>query len=239
MRTFKATPFTRAHHRPLAAALLTLALVGTVIPTVQATGIPTLDVATGVILSNNALAQAQQAAAALKQAKEGIDQVREQYDNYRSLISGNDRLGDFLNNPALNRVLPMGDWAQVYSTAQDLASLRQRYGLTSSDAGVQAKFDRILNGMDALERVYDASSQRVQNAEALRQQLNVVQTPQQKQDLQLRYQQELIEQNNQQMRLASLQALQAQQEKIENTQRAQALRDYMMGKTEVRPHYDD
>ncbi len=185
------------------------------------------------------LAQAEQAAAALKQAKEGIDQVREQYENYRSLISGNDRLGDFLNNPALNRVLPMGDWGQVYSSAKDLASLRQRYGLMSSDAGVQAKFDRILNGMDALERTYDASTERVRNAELLRQQLNVVETPQQKQDLQLRYQQELIEQNNQQLRLANLQALQAQQEKIQNTQRAQALRDYMMGKTQVRPNYDD
>lgn len=238
MRTFQATSFARAHRWPLAAALLSLALTTTVIPTVQA-GIPTLDYATGVILTNNALAQAQQAAAALKQAKEGIDQVREQYDNYRSLISGNDHLGDFLNNPALNRVLPMGDWAQVYSTAKDLASLRERYGLTSSDAGVQAKFDRILNGMDALERVYDASSQRVQNAEALRQQLNVVQTPQQKADLQLRYQQELIEQNNQQMRLASLQALQAQQEKIEDTRRAQAFEDYMLGKTKVRPQYDN
>lgn len=239
MRTFQAASFCRAHRRPLAAALLSLALATTVVTSVQATGVPTFDGATSIALASNAMAQAQQAATALKQAKEGIDQVREQYDNYRSLISGNDHLGDFLNNPALNRVLPMGDWAQVYSTAKDLASLRERYGLTSSDAGVQARFDRILNGMDALERVYDASSQRVQNAEALRQQLNVVQTPQQKADLQLRYQQELVEQNNQQMRLASLQALQAQQEKIEDTKRAQAFEDYMLGKTKVRPQYDN
>ncbi|RMW24392.1 VirB5 [Pseudomonas syringae pv. tagetis] len=65
-----------------------------------------------------------------------------------------------------------------------------------------------------------------------------MQTPQQKEDLQLRYQQELIEQQNQQMRLANMQMLQQQQEKMENEKRAQAFRDYMRGKTSVRPSYE-
>ncbi|RMS18769.1 Conjugal transfer protein, partial [Pseudomonas coronafaciens pv. garcae] len=63
-------------------------------------------------------------------------------------------------------------------------------------------------------------------------------TPQQKEDLQLRYQQELIELQNQQMRLANMQMLQQQQEKMENEKRAQAFSDYMKGKTSVRPSYD-
>lgn len=224
--------------RPLA-ALLALAVTLGSVPITYATGIPTVDVATVTTLVSNALQQAKQAADALKQAKEGIDQARRQYESYKGLVTGNDRLGDFLDNPALNRVLPMGEWSNVYSTVSDLAALRRRYGLISSDPMVQSRFDRILSGMDALEHVYDASTARVRNAEALRSQLNVVQTPQQKADLQLRYQQELIEQNNQQMRLASLQALQAQQEKIQDTKRAQAFQDYMLGRTKVRPHYDD
>lgn len=202
-----------------------------------AIGVPTLDAATGLILSENAVAQATQAADALKMAKSGIMQVKEQYDNYKSIVTGNDMLGDFLNNPKLNQVLPMGDWAEVYNTGQDIVGLRERYGLTSNNATVQQKFDRLLNAAGGLERMYDASTERVRNAQLLRERLNVVQTPQQREDLQLRYQQELIEQQNQQIRLTNLAMLQQQQEKMENTQRAQAFEDYMLGRTKKIPSY--
>ncbi|KPX48839.1 VirB5 protein, partial [Pseudomonas syringae pv. helianthi] len=100
------------------------------------------------------------------------------------------------------------------------------------------KFDQMMSVADALERNYNASTERVKNAEFLRARLNEVTTPQQKEDLQLRYQQELIELQNQQMRLANMQMLQQQQEKMENEKRAQAFRDYMRGKTSVRPSYE-
>lgn len=221
----------------LVAVALSAALVATSMP-VFAIGIPTMDVALALELQANAMAQAKQALDALKQAKEGIDQAREQYDNYKSMVSGNDELGDFLNNPALNKVLPMGDWAVVYSSVKDISSLRERYGLKSDNASVQQQFDRILAAADALERNYDVSTERVKNAEQLRAQLNVVQTPQQKEDLQLRYQQELLEQQNQQMRMENMQALMQQQEKAENAKRSQAFSDYMTGKSKVLPKYE-
>ncbi|MBI6794987.1 type IV secretion system protein, partial [Pseudomonas syringae] len=102
--------------------------------------------------------------------------------------------------------------------------LRERYGLTSDNASVQAKFDQILSAADALERNYNASTERVKNAELLRERLNEVKTPQQKEDLQLRYQQELIELQNQQMRLANMQMLQEKQEEIEEKKKQQ---DYL------------
>jgi type IV secretion system protein VirB5 len=153
-------------------------------------------------------------------------------------VTGNDQLGGFLNNPALNKVLPLGEWSDVYSTVQDIASLRSRYGLTSDNASVQQRFDEMLAATDALERTYNASTQRVNNAEQLRARLDQVQTPQQKEDLQLRYQQELLEQQNQQMRLANMQMLQAQKADMENAKNAQAFEDYMLGKTTVLPKYE-
>lgn len=195
-----------------------------------AIGIPTLDATTGFILTSNALAQAQQAVDALKTAKDGIQQVKQQYDNYKSIVTGNDKLGNFLNNPAINKVLPLGEWSDVYTSVQDIASLRERYGLKSDDLTVQAKFDRMMAAADALERNYNASTDRVKNAAELRAMLNEVQTPQQKEDLQLRFQQELIEQQNQQMRLVNIQMLQAQQEKMENQKKAQAFEDAMRKK---------
>lgn len=223
----------------LLAGIMVAGLLGQASPGMAAApGVPTLDASTLIQLKIDAIDQATQAADALKTAKAGIDQVREQYENYKSLISGNDKLGNFLNNPALNKVLPMGEWADVYSSVQNIATLRERYGLTSSDATVQQRFDRILSAADALERNYDASSDRVRNAEQLRAQLNQVENPQQKADLQLRYQQELLEQQNQQARMANMQMLIQQQDKIENTRRTNAFTDYMMGRSKTLPKYE-
>ncbi|KPW36299.1 MULTISPECIES: P-type DNA transfer protein VirB5 [Pseudomonas syringae group] len=222
------------------ACALSMFMLTAVMPAAHAAvpGVPVLDPSNLLALKANALAQAKQAMDALSTAKEGITQVAQQYNHYKSIITGNDMLGGFLNDPALNKVMPLGDWADVYSTGRDIASLRDRYGLTSDNASVQAKFDQLMSAADALERNYNASTERVKNAELLRARLNEVQTPQQKEDLQLRYQQELIELQNQQMRLANMQMLQQQQEKMENEKRAQAFRDYMNGKTSVRPSYE-
>ncbi|KWS10992.1 P-type DNA transfer protein VirB5 [Pseudomonas syringae pv. tagetis] len=219
---------------------LSALMLTTVLPAAHAAvpGVPVLDPSNLLALKANALAQAKQAMDALSTAKDAITQTAQQYNHYKSIITGNDMLGGFLNDPALNKVMPLGDWADVYSTGRDIASLRDRYGLTSDNASVQAKFDQMMSAADALERNYNASTERVKNAELLRARLNEVQTPQQKEDLQLRYQQELIEQQNQQMRLANMQMLQQQQEKMENEKRAQAFRDYMRGKTSVRPSYE-
>lgn len=203
-----------------------------------AIGIPTLDSVTAGLLTTNAMAQAKQALEALNTAKDAIREAERQYSNYKSIVTGNDQLGAFLNNPALNKVLPMGEWSDLYSSAQDIARLRDRYNLTSDNASVQEKFDQLLSVTDALERNFNASTERVKNAEQLRDRLNQVQTPQQREDLQLRYQQELIEQQNQQMRLANMQMLQQQQEKMVNEKRGQDFKDYMEGKTTVRPQYD-
>jgi type IV secretion system protein VirB5 len=218
----------------ISAAMLSAALPAHAIPP----GVPTLDAATGLILVQNAAAQAKQALDLLKQTKEGIDQARQQYQGYRSMNEGNDKLGDFLNNPELNEVMPMGDWAAIYSAVKDIKQLRDQYKLQSDNANVQAKFDRMISTAEALERVYDSTTARVKNARQLRAKLNEVQTPQQKEDLQLRYQQEYLEVQNQQIQLANMERLQAQQEKMENTKRAEAAADYLSGKSKVLPKYD-
>lgn len=225
-------------NKKLIVGLLTAAMLAAA-PTINAAvGVPTLDVATGIILSNNALQQAQQALDALKQAKEGIEQARAQYENYKGMVSGNSNLGGFLDNPSLNKVMPLSAWGDVYSDTKALPELRQRYGLQSDNAQVQREFDKLLTATGVLEANYDASTQRVKNAEQLRAQLNVVETPQQKADLQLRYQQELLELQNQQMRMENMKLLVEQKEKLENRQRAQAFEDYIRGNSKKLPQYD-
>ena len=206
-------------------------------PTANAIGIPTLDATTGIILTNNALEQAKQALAALNQAKEGIEQARAQYEDYQGMVSGNSNLGSFMDDPSLNEILPLAEWADVYSDAKQLPELRQRYGLRSDNALIQRDFDKLLTATGVLEANYEASTERVKNAQQIREQLNVVQTPQQKEDLQLRYQQELLELQNQQIRMENMKLLMEQKARLENNQRAQAAKDYLRGKSKTIPQY--
>ncbi|EEN0394387.1 P-type DNA transfer protein VirB5 [Salmonella enterica] len=194
-----------------------------------ASGIPTVDVANIAQLVSNAQQQAQQALDQLNETKAAIQQAKSQYDHYKNLVTGNNKLGDFLNDPLLNKVLPLNDWSDIYSDTKNLADLRSRYGLTSSDPKVQQAFDKLLQQAGALEDTYNASSQRVDNAEQLRQRLNTVQTPQEREELALRLQQEQLELQNQQIKLQNIQMLMVQKEKIEDKKRAQAFWNKLEG----------
>lgn len=209
------------------------AAIATSAPWIYASGIPTVDIANLAQMALDAQRQTQEALDQLNAAKDAIEQAKEQYDHYKGLITGNDKLGSFLDNPALNKTLSLDGWEDIYRDARDLGTLRERYGMVSDDISVQKAFDKMLAVTDALERNYDASTERVKNAEALRTKLDQVQTPQEKQDLQLRYQQELLELQNQQMRLQQTQMLVAQKEKMENKQRAQSFKDYLDGKRPI------
>ncbi|HCA7081278.1 TPA: conjugal transfer protein [Citrobacter sedlakii] len=188
----------------------------------QASGIPTVDVANIAQLVMNATQQAQQALDQLNETKAAIQQAKSQYDHYKNLVTGNNQLGNFLNDPLLNNVLPAKEWSDIYSDTKNLTDLRNRYGLTSSDPKVQAAFDKLLQQAGALEDTYNAASQRIDNAEQLRQRLNTVQTPQEREELGLRLQQEQLELQNQQIKLQNIQMLMDQKEKIEDKKRAQA-----------------
>ncbi|PRW84469.1 type IV secretion system protein [Pseudomonas fluorescens] len=203
-------------------------------PSVSAIGVPTLDATTAAILTTNALAQAKQALDALKQAKEGIDQAKAEYDAHKKLISGNSKLANLAYNPELNKLFPFGEWADIYKEAKRLPELRKRYGLVSDIEYTQKVFDKILVTTGVLEDQYEASQERVKNAEELRHEIDKVETPQQKQDLQIRYQQELLEQQNQQMQLANMLALMEQRQKAENKRRAQEFQEHMRGKGKYR-----
>lgn len=152
-------------------------------------------------------------------------------------MQGNDKLGDFLNDPLLNELLPVSDWQDIYSQAKDLPNLRSRYGLTSSDPKIQAAFDKLLSQADTLEKQYDASNKRIKTAEGLRSRLNSVETPKDREQLGLRYQQEMLELQNQQAQLQNTRYLMEQQNKIDDAKRAQAFEDYMLGKSKQRPSY--
>ncbi|ENL4191989.1 conjugal transfer protein, partial [Salmonella enterica subsp. enterica serovar Anatum] len=80
-----------------------------------------------------------------------------------------------------------------------------------------------------------ATNIRKKNAETLRNKLNEVQTPAEREQLVLRYQQEQLELANQQTQLQNTRYLMEQQEKLEQKKKEQNFVDYMLGKSKVRP----
>lgn len=214
--------------RNLIAVSLALIFSATGIAPVVASGVPTVDVAALTQMVLNAQQQAREALAQLDKAKEAISQAKSQYDHYKGIVQGNDKLGEFLNDPYVNQLLPGKEWQDIYSQAKDLPQLRQRYGLTSSDPQVQAAFDKLLSQADVLENQYKATNTRLDHAKGLRNRLNTVETPKDREQLALRYQQEILELQAQQAQLQNSRYLMAQHEKMENEKRAQAVEDFML-----------
>lgn len=198
-------------------------------PVTSYAAIPTVDVVNIAQLVTNATQQAKEALAQLNETKAAIQQAKNQYDHYKGLVTGNNQLGNFLNDPLLNNVLPAKEWSDIYSDTKDLSDLRSRYGLTSSNPKVQEAFDRLLQQAGALEDTYKAASQRIENAEQLRQRLNSVQTPQEREELGLRFQQEQLELQNQQIKLQNINMLMEQKAKIEDKKRAEAFWNKLEG----------
>jgi len=214
---------------------LTLALsIGAIVPAV-AGGVPTVDVAALTQMVQNAQQQAREALAQLDKAKEAISQAKSQYDHYKGIVQGNDKLGEFLNDPYINKLLPAKEWQEIYSQAKDLPKLRQRYGLISSNPQVQAAFDTLLSQADVLEKQYQATNKRLDHAKGLRSRLNTVETPKDREQLALRYQQEMLELQAQQAQLQNSRYLMEQKEKMEKRKRAQDFMDYMNGDRETLP----
>lgn len=217
--------------RNLIAVSLALLFTTTGITPVVASGVPTVDVAALTQMVQNAQQQAREALAQLDKAKEAISQAKSQYDHYKGIIQGNDKLGDFLNDPYVNQLLPARDWQDIYSQAKDLPRLRQRYGLTSSDPQVQAAFDRLLTQADVLEKQYKATNTRLEHAKGLRNRLNTVETPKEREQLALRYQQEVLELQAQQAQLQNSRYLMEQKEKMEREKHSQKVIEYFSGES--------
>ncbi|PIJ42798.1 type IV secretion system protein [Serratia sp. OPWLW2] len=224
--------------RNLIAVSLALIFTATGIAPAVASGVPTVDVAALTQMVQNAQQQAREALAQLDKAKEAISQAKSQYDHYKGIVQGNDKLGEFLNDPYVNQLLPAKEWQDIYSQAKDLPQLRQRYGLTSSDPQVQAAFDKLLSQADVLEKQYKATNTRLDHAKGLRSRLNTVETPKDREQLALRYQQEMLELQAQQAQLQNSRYLMEQKEDMENAKRAQDFTDYMLGKKKERPQYN-
>lgn len=222
-------------NRKVIAASVALALSVTFCQPVFSGGVPTISVTELAQMVMNAQQQAREALAQLDKAKEAIQQAKSQYDHYKTIVQGNDKLGAFLNDPYVNKLLPANEWQDIYSQAKNLPDLRKRYGLSGYEPQVQKVFDQLLSQVGVLEDQYKATNTRLKHAEGLRERLNTVQTPREREQLALRYQQERLELEAQQAQLQNTRYLIEQKEVIEQKKNEEDFNNYMLGKSKNRP----
>ncbi|HHU1575858.1 TPA: type IV secretion system protein [Escherichia coli] len=202
---------------------------------VYSVGIPSVDAARITQAAQQAQVQAKEALAQLNAAKDAIAQAKAQYEKYEGMVKGNANLGDWLRDDNISDLFPTSDWADIYDDAENIGSLRNRYGLTSTDPSVQKQFDKLLSQAGFLEKNYKASSQRIKKINSIRKALNSAVTPQQKEDLALRLQDEQLELKNQEVQLQNTRLLMEQKEKINDAKYAQDMSEYYAGKTRKQP----
>ncbi|EDR3562102.1 conjugal transfer protein [Salmonella enterica subsp. enterica serovar Benue] len=198
----------------IAATLLGAAFTSTV----NASGIPVVDVASIAQSVQNALEAAQHAKEQMTAYTNIINQAKSQFEETKDMISGNWKLGDFVDQQLIDQVIP-SDWQDIYNDLDNLESLRDKFNLKSDIPEVQEQYDQMLAGYEFLENSEKLNKERADNLKQLGNLLNSAETPQQKDDLKLRIQLEQVNIQNEQNRIANVSALMEQQEKLDTEKR--------------------
>lgn len=98
-------------------------LSGGITSPAAAAGVPTVSVPELSQLIQNAQQQAKQALAQLEKAKEAIQQAKSQYEHYKSVTEGNDKLGAFISDGMIIKLA-----CRPHFTVKMCAVLRVRGG---------------------------------------------------------------------------------------------------------------
>ncbi|WP_193067750.1 type IV secretion system protein [Halomonas sp. 3D7M] len=134
---------------------------------VHATGIPTFDASTFA-----------QMTAQILETKRILENAKDQLES----MTGNDNIGRMLYDSELFTYIPeSGEWSDILD--YDVSALAEKYELISDDPAKEEYYEKELTAMLAAERSYRAQTQRLANIEALMDRANVVDTPQQREDL--------------------------------------------------------
>ncbi len=195
-------------------------------------GIPVIDAANLAQAIQEVLAWGQQ----YQQMVQQIQQMQQQYNS----LTGARGLGDILNNPLLQQVVPAnaatvyngintGGYAGLTSAAQALRNASKQYNCEDKTGSAKTTCEAILNS-NAQTQAYQQNAlqvitQRVQQIQSLQSQINATQDPKAIAELQARITAENTQVTNDANRIAVMQALaQSQQQAAEQAHKERWLK---------------
>ena len=145
-------------------------------------GIPTVDtvnVATIIKENSKTLAELEKQ---LETLKAQIDEAKKFENETQRRFEGNWELGDIISNDAFLNSLPR-DARDILTDGMTLAGLRDKYGLKSSNAGVQKNFDQLMAFSARTEKNYNNTLQRLKKLNEIKMLSDSATTPAQKADV--------------------------------------------------------
>lgn len=207
-------------------------LLSTVFSNTAHAGIPVIDAANLAQAIQEVLAWAQQ----YEQMVQQIHQMEQQYQS----VTGVRGLGDILNNPLLQQVVPSdvatifngintSGYAGLTTAAQGIRSATMKYNCENMAGDSQVACQAVLN-TNAQQQAYQQNAlqiitQRVSQIQSLQSQINATQDPKAIAELQARIAAENTQVTNDANRIAVMQALaQSQQQAAEQALRERTLK---------------
>lgn len=149
---------------------------------VLAGGIPTVDavnVATIIQENSKTLVELEKQ---LKTLKDQIEEAKNFERETKRRFEGNWQLGDIVSNDAFLNSLPK-DARDILTDGMSIAGLRDKYGLKSSNEGLQKNFDQLMAFSARTEKNYNNTLQRLEKLKEIRVLVDNAITPTQKADV--------------------------------------------------------
>ena len=118
---------------------------------VNASGIPTVDVAAIAQMVADGMEEAARFTQDMEEARNRLQEMKEQGEHYKSMVDGHWDYEKILNDPNLNDFFANEEWQDIYDNVTNLDQLRDEFGMYSDDPNVQNRYDKELQAYAARE----------------------------------------------------------------------------------------
>ncbi len=197
--------------------------------TAESSGIPTIDIAGLIQNLKDGLIQVKQFKEQLTEAKNRLNQLKDDAQTYKDMVDGHFDFEAILNDPSLNAALALEDWKDIYDNVGDISDLRDEFKLNSNNPANQGKWDSELKAYRAQTEFYNMSVKRNENLRALLDQFTTATNPAAKADLANSIEFENTQVENDAEMMKSMTALMEQRGIFEREQSALSKKEQMKG----------
>ena len=180
----------------------------------NATGIPTIDIASIAQLIENAKATAKQFDDSMHAATNRLNEMQSQGQYYKDMVDGHYSYEDILHDSELDRLLDQANWEDTYNEV-NVSSLRDQFDMHSDDPQTQKRYDDQLKTYGLQEKLYTDAQTENKNMNKLYDQFQQAKTPAQKSDIANSISYENMKLKNQQQIQARLDELNKKKQEFE------------------------
>ncbi|MCY9876979.1 conjugal transfer protein TrbJ [Vibrio natriegens] len=197
---------------------LALCIALTLNTSIQAAGIPVVDVAGITQMVVDSAQRTQEFTQSINEARNRLNQLKNQAEHYKSMVEGHYGFEEILSDPNLNDAIDLSTYSDLYDAIDDISDLRSELELYSDDPVIQRRYDMQLKQFRFQEMLYKRSTERNERMSRLLSQFGTATTPAAKEDLANSINFETMQMQNEQRMMDSMSDMLERQRLLENEQ---------------------